>query len=223
MNYEISKTTKTEIVEGGRIKRLSVAVLVDGLYQKAPDGKLKYAHRSAEEIEKITALVRSAVGFDKERGDQIHVANLRFADREPEPVADEAGAGMFDLSKADYFHVAELAVVGLVSLLVLLFVVRPLVRRIVTPDENRSLNDLTLDLTEEARAQLPGPDAGRADAGTPDPKLLVETASATTEALKTAKMIGEAQAGAIREVGEVVHNNPDEAVNIVRNWIQQTA
>ncbi len=223
VNYEISKTTKTEIVEGGRIKRLSVAVLVDGLYQKSADGKLNYAPRSAEELEKISALVRSAVGFDKERGDQLHVANLRFADSEPGPVADQAEAGMFDLSKADYFHIAELTVIGLVSLLVLLFVVRPLVRRIVTPEGTRSLDDLALELTDEAPGQLPAPDAGGQNGGTQERKLLAAADGAGGEALKTAALAGEAEAGAIREVGEIVQNNPEEAVTIVRNWIQQTA
>ena len=67
-NYEISRVTKTEIAEGGRIKRLSVAVVVDGVYATAPDGKQTYSPRAPAEIERITALVRSAVGFDKARG-----------------------------------------------------------------------------------------------------------------------------------------------------------
>ncbi|MGD9868429.1 MAG: flagellar basal-body MS-ring/collar protein FliF, partial [Hyphomicrobiales bacterium] len=80
VNYEISRTTKTEVAEGGRIKRLSVAVLVDGTYSQAADGKIAYQERNPEQIEQIAALVRSAVGYDKTRGDQVHVANLQFAD-----------------------------------------------------------------------------------------------------------------------------------------------
>ena len=73
INYEISKTNQTEIIEGGRIKRLSVAVLVDGVYTKGADGKSTYAPRDKDELEEIADLVRSAIGFDKQRGDLINV------------------------------------------------------------------------------------------------------------------------------------------------------
>ena len=64
INYEISRTTKTEVIEGGRINRISVAVVVDGNYTKNDKGEINYEPRSKEEIERIAALVRSAIGFD---------------------------------------------------------------------------------------------------------------------------------------------------------------
>src|SRR6185436_11691375 len=60
VNYEISRTTKTEVIEGGRINRVSVAVVVDGIYTKNDKGELTYQPRSKEEIDRIAALVRSA-------------------------------------------------------------------------------------------------------------------------------------------------------------------
>ncbi len=91
VNYEISKTTKTEVIEGGRINRISVAVLVDGAYGKNDRGDVVYEPRSKEEIEQIAALVRTAIGFDQKRGDQVEVVNLRFAEtrrrRSPSPPA----------------------------------------------------------------------------------------------------------------------------------------
>ena len=222
VNYEISKTTKTEVVEGGRIKRLSVAVLVDGIYQNEGEGKFKYTPRSDEELQKISTLVRSAIGFDKKRGDQVHVANLRFAEREVPPVADKTDAGMFEFTKAEYFYIAELVVIGLISLLVLVFVVRPLVRRIVTPEVEESLEDLALEWTGNTPGQLAGDTAGQAQSGKPE-LLGPPPDTAASAALKNAKMIGEIQANTIREVGEVVENNPEEAVNIVRNWISEPA
>ena len=79
-NFEISRSTRTEVIEGGRLKRLSVAVLVDGVYTKAANGEATYAARPQEELDRITALVRTAMGFDQRRGDQLEVANLRFAE-----------------------------------------------------------------------------------------------------------------------------------------------
>ncbi|MDB5558452.1 MAG: fliF, partial [Enterovirga sp.] len=73
INYEISRTTRTEIQQVGRVKRLSVAVLVDGIYQRSPNGETVYQPRGKEDLDRIAALVRTAIGFDKDRGDQIEV------------------------------------------------------------------------------------------------------------------------------------------------------
>ena len=75
-NYEISRTTKTEVTEAGRVNRISVAVLVDGSYSKNEKGELVYKDRSKEELDRIATLVRSAIGFDQKRGDQVEVVNL---------------------------------------------------------------------------------------------------------------------------------------------------
>ena len=80
VNYEISRTTKTEMIEGGRVNRISVAVLVDGTYTRNDKGEMVYAPRAKEEIDRIAALVRSAIGFDQKRGDQVEVVNLRLAE-----------------------------------------------------------------------------------------------------------------------------------------------
>lgn len=82
-NYEINKTVEHIINSVGNIKRLSVAVLVDGAYRKtdAAGGATVepvYEPRSQEEIDRIAALVRNAVGFDNQRNDQIEVVNLAF-------------------------------------------------------------------------------------------------------------------------------------------------
>ena len=84
INYEISKTTSTEVQEGGRVKKLSVAVAVDGSYTTAADGKKTYQPRAAPEMQQIEQLVRSAIGFDEKRGDQLKVVNLPFNQQEAE-------------------------------------------------------------------------------------------------------------------------------------------
>lgn len=216
VNYEISRTTKTEVIEGGRVKRLSVAVLVDGVYQKGADGKLEYAPRPDEQLEKIGELVRSAVGFDEERGDSVYVANLRFADTSLLRPAEEAEAGLIEFTKRDYFHIAEIAVIALLSLLVLIFVVRPLVRRIITPEVDASIEDLALEWQGQAQPRIASPEGGEEQALLEPP-----LSNAASDALRSAKIIGEVQAATLREVGEVVNNNKEEALTIVRNWLQE--
>jgi flagellar M-ring protein FliF len=135
VNYEISRTSRTEVIEGGRVNRISVAVLVDGVYAKNDKGESAYAPRDKVELDRIAALVRSAIGFDQKRGDQVEIVNLRFAEL-PQNMLSEP-KGFFDLpqfTKDDIMRGIELAVMGILGLIVLFFVVRPLVRRIVTPD-----------------------------------------------------------------------------------------
>ncbi len=135
VNYEISRTTKTEVIEGGRVNRISVAVLVDGIYAKNDKGEVAYQPRSKEEIDRIAALVRTAIGFDQKRGDQVEVVNLRLAETPSIPIGEPAGWMSFlQFTKDDIMRWIELGVMALLGLLVLLLVVRPLVRRIITPE-----------------------------------------------------------------------------------------
>ncbi len=218
VNYEISRTTKTEVAEGGRIKRLSVAVLVDGIYQKNASGAVTYSPRPKAQIDQITALVRTAIGFDKDRGDQVQVVNLRFAEIQAPALADIGPQGWLDtmksLSKTDYFTIAELTVIGIMSLLVLMLVVRPLVRRILTPEApTPNMKALTADDAQVPR--LTGPDG--------EDLALPNLRNETLEALDSVRAVGEVQAKAVEDVGETVKHNPEEAVSIVRDWIQKTA
>ncbi|MGB7258230.1 MAG: flagellar basal-body MS-ring/collar protein FliF, partial [Pseudolabrys sp.] len=135
VNYEISRTTKTEIIEAGRVNRISAAVLVDGTYGKDAKGVATYQPRSKEEIDRIAALVRTAIGYDQKRGDQVEVVNLRFAETTPVPINEPTGwMSYISFTKDDIMQAAEMGVMLLLGLIVLLMVVRPLVRRIVTPE-----------------------------------------------------------------------------------------
>lgn len=226
-NFEISRVTKTTIVEGGRVKRLSVAVLVDGVYNQAADGKVTYTPRPQEQLEQIAKLVRSAIGFNQQRGDLVEIANLRFAPRPPAETLPEAEPGFLNLTKSDYFHIAELAVLLLISLLVLLFVVRPLVRRILSPETNPArITDATVQIGDDGVPQLTGPD------GTPLPAppseemkaLLAPRENKTATMMDVAQLAGEMQQESIRKAGEIVQSNPDEAVTVIRQWMnEQTA
>ena len=133
VNYEISRTTKTEVIEGGRINRVSVAVVVDGIYAKNDKGEVVYQPRSKEEIDRIAALVRTAIGFDQKRGDQVEVANLRLAETPSFPISEPAGwMSMLQFTKDDIMRGVELGVMALLGILVLLLGVRPMIRRIFT-------------------------------------------------------------------------------------------
>ncbi len=211
VNYEISRTQRTEVIEAGRIKRISVAVLVDGVYSQTPEGELNYAERPEDEMTRISALVRSAMGYDEGRGDQIEVVNLRFANA-PNSLALASGEeSLFDFSKRDIFYFVELGVIVVLSLLTLLFAVRPLIKRILTPDEPE------VPEIPEGMQMVVGPDG--------QPMALPSPEGGEGEGehdwISVAQAEGELQAGSIERVGEMIKSYPTEAVTIVRNWLQE--
>src|SRR5260370_853103 len=83
--------TTSAVNEGGLIKRLSVAVAVNGATAPGANGRPgAYRPRSAEEMQRLTTLVQSAVGFNQARGDSVQVVNVQFAS--PEAAGTEAKA-----------------------------------------------------------------------------------------------------------------------------------
>ena len=220
-NFEISNTKKTQVTEAGRIKRLSVAVLVDGIYDKAADGKITYQPRPKAQLDQIARLVRTTIGFNQTRGDQVEIANLRFAP--PVTVANlpEVEPGFLNLTKADYFYIAELAVLLLIALLALLFVVRPLIRRIVTPDNTEMVQleagpDGGVPQLTGPDGEQVGPEGGGATALPPPSPRENQTAAM----MDVAQMAGAMHDASVQKVGEIVNNNPDEAVTLIRQWMQ---
>src|SRR6187401_3221520 len=193
-NYEISRTTKTEVTEAGRVNRISVAVLVDGSYGKNEKGEMVYADRSKEQLDSIAALVRSAIGFDQKRGDQVEVVNLRFA--EPPtvpPVVEPTGwLGMFQFTKDDVMYVIELGVMMLLGLVVLFMVIRPLVKRILVTEVIPSLSGASPALADGARS-------GEAASGAPGQALLPAGSNAT-HLIDVAQVQGQVHAQAVHRV-----------------------
>ncbi|MBO6759160.1 MAG: flagellar M-ring protein FliF [Roseibium sp.] len=209
VNYEISRSTRTEVVEAGRVQRLSVAVLVDGTYAPNADGEVAYTPRSQETLDRIAVLVRSAVGFDEARGDVVEVVNLQFAMAPQGDLLADSG-GLFEFTQDDILRFAELGVLLLISLLLLLFVVRPLLRRIVTPEE------------KQPQELVIGPD-GMLVAETEVPADDEEDEDFRIEWLEDAKQQGAMQASSIAKVGDMIADYPTEAITIVRGWLDEAA
>ena len=211
-NYEISRTTKTEVTEAGRVNRISVAVLVDGSYSKNEKGELVYKERSKEELDRIAALVRSAIGFDQKRGDQVEVVNLKFAEAPAvAPIAEPTGfLGMLQFTKDDVMYVIELGVMMLLGLVVLFMVVRPLVKKVLASEEMAALTNAVTAPAGGRRAAAAAP-AGQA--------LL--PGNATAHLIDVAQVQGQVHAQSVHRVGELAERNPNETVAIVRQWLSE--
>lgn len=226
VNYEISRTTKTEVLEPGRVKRLSVAVLVDGVHGAGADGKPAYTPRSEQELGKIDALVKSAIGFDQSRGDHVEVVNLRFA--EP-PTVDAAPVEepFLGLTKLDYMQIGQFAVLSVLALIAMFFVFRPMLARIAA-SAGRTVAPLALagghQHGRSATAALSGPDgslegndiAGALTSGSDqnfDDDALIDIA----------QVAGKVKHSSVKKIGELVSDHPDESISILRSWLHETA
>jgi flagellar M-ring protein FliF len=217
INYEISRTTKTEVIEGGRVKRISVAVLVDGNYSRNDKGGLVYQKRSKEELDRIAALVRSAIGFDQKRGDQVEVVNLRFAETPGLVMAEPTGLlAYLQFTKEDILRMIELAIMLILGLVVLLFVVRPLVRRIITPEQMAALANAL------PGAQPSVPAGAAAAAVAAGEQQAIQHESETSKMIEIAQVQGSLHSQSIQKVGELADRNPQETVSIIRQWLHET-
>ncbi|HYC12724.1 MAG TPA: flagellar basal-body MS-ring/collar protein FliF [Stellaceae bacterium] len=227
VNYEISKTVRSQVHEAGDVKRLSVAVLVDGNYEGKPDGSKTYSPRSPEEMKQIAALVRSAIGFDEKRGDSIEVANLRFAVPD-EPGAAPAAPTIFGFERAEVFRMGETLVIAVVALLVILLVVRPVLFRLLEGGGAGAGAETAGLLPEPAYAgapQLPPPPGMSSLSGPAGtsvvPAQMPRPQAPVEQMIDIGQVEGRVAASSIRKIGEIVDKHPEEAVAIVRSWMYQ--
>ena len=216
VNYEISRSTKTEVTEGGRVNRISVAVLVDGTYGRNDKGEIGYLPREKEEIDRIAALVRTAIGFDQKRGDQVEVVNLRFAEVPGNAVAEPSGwLASLQFTKDDVMHWVELVVMLLLGCVVLLMVVRPLVRRILAP-EAPPAPEVAI------AAALAGGDVQGAIAAGATADDIKAVSSNTAKMIDIAQVQGQVHAQSVQKVGDLADRNPNETISIIRSWLHES-
>lgn len=200
-NYEISRQTRHVQELGGTVKRLSVAVMVDGTYDKSVDkekgASLQYKPRSPEEMQYFQKLVRNAIGYNEERGDQVEVASMAFALSamvEPEPAAIEKWREVME-------WLAMPIVYLLIAVGVLLFVIKPFFRILTTKQlEGRR----TVERVEGGR-YVAGVAGGRE--GEEEEDLSLAPKGLTDQ----------------ERIYRLAQSDPDRAADLVRRWLREGA
>ncbi len=250
-NYEINKTITTSNNDSGTLKRLSVAVVVDGEGAKA---------RSAADMTQIEALVKSAMGFDPARGDQLQVKNMAFA-RLDAGDSTPAEKPLLGLDSAYWFKIIEAAILCVTALLIGLFVMRPLINRMFAAQGGSGAFGGAIPLLANGSpvaGALPAPSgihaalantqaalaggqtahyAGAPALGAPGmPGGHGLPPGATSQQIQQAeRLVAVAKTGGIdlsqieggfgensvKKVGEVVSAHPEEALSIIRTWLHQ--
>ena len=195
INYEISRKISKTVEPDGRIKRVAVAVLIDGKYETITkdDGteEKKYIPRTEEEINKFTNIVKNAVGFSEERGDTVTVENIPFA---PDTVVTTEGVEATASMIPPYLikDIIRIAIAGVLMLVIFLFVIRPIIRRVV--EENRALDSIQKSLAEGRLALEKGEDK---------------------------KMLESGRGGEAERLKELVRQNPQQAAIVIKNWLKE--
>jgi len=215
VNFEISKRVVNQVRDTGIVKRLSIAVLVDGAYELDANDDRVYRARTKEEMDMLASLVKGAIGFDQNRGDVVEVINMRFADAElpPPPKLDL----FFGMEKQDFLKVAEMLVILILAILVILLVVRPLISRAfeALPGAMSSMAEGGRMIADQAQL------AAGALAAPPSPDGAVPEEDMFEELIDIDRVEGRVKASSVKKVGEIVEKHPDEALSIVRNWLYQ--
>ncbi len=213
-NYEIGKTIRNQVREVGEIKRLSVAVLVDGAYTTSAEGVRTYTPRPQAELDQLATLVKSAVGFDTARGDKIEIVNMQFAEIE---VPEETTETLLGFNKSDLLDAVELITIAVMMILVVLLVIQPMVNRLLDSEgrQPRAAND-----AEQSYEMLPGAENKPALTGPNYAGALPGPAQADDSTMIDMNRVdGQVKASTIRKVEEIVTAYPTETVSVIRNWM----
>lgn len=193
INYEISRTVRHFVREGGEIKNLSVAVLVEGNYANV-DGQDQYVPMPQEMINKLQVLVQRAIGFDAKRGDKIELIDMPFKVME--------GQDMYKppfLSRDDILRLTEYGLLFLGLVFILLFVVRPMLKaaqKAATPETVAQMKDL----------------------GAPDGTVASSQEEEETM-IDLAKVEGRVRESTVKKVTEIIDNNPEQTLSVIRSWL----
>jgi flagellar M-ring protein FliF len=218
-NYEISKTVKTSTVDQGTVKKLSVAVVVDGA-----DNNGKYVARTPQEMKEIDALVKSAIGYDAARGDQVQVLNMPFA-RVDTTVGTPPPEPLLGLDGSAWFKIIEAAILSVTALLIGLFVLRPLISRMFSPVP------MAITLPGGGQISSSSPVAGQLSAPAPQGQQgqqviaqggeMPALSAPRENMIDISRIEGQVRESSVKKVGEVVQSHPEEALAILRTWLHQ--
>lgn len=132
-NYEIDRTLNYTRQPGGRLRRLTVAVLIDNVRSVGKDGKVKETPLSKEQLDHVNQLVKDAVGFDESRGDNVNVVNASFTEEAPAAEAEGALETRKFWESPLFQDMAKIVAGALVLLVLVLSVLRPLVKSLIGP------------------------------------------------------------------------------------------
>ncbi len=221
-NYEITKTVRNLVREQAQIRRISVAVLIDGTEDRAADGTTTWRARTPEDLEQMTRLVKTAIGFDAKRGDQLELVNMRFAVQDTQATPEPARLLGLPIGKDDLLSIGRTAIPALVVLVMLLVILRPMVARLTAPMEPATDG---LAFAGADPRMLPGDPAARPAGSNRNALTTTDGGDGADgdeeEIINMQNVEGALKATSVRRLTTLVERHPEESLSIVRTWLRQ--
>lgn len=222
-NYEIGKTVRTLIHDQPQIRRLNLAVMIDGVDAPGPDGTPQWSPRPPDELARIGSLVRTAIGYNEQRGDHVEIVSMRFS--APDEAATQPAPGWIGrlAASADMPRLVQTVFVAIIALLALLFVLRPMALRLSTAAaRGEALPDASalaaLPDGPPGAAALPGTGAPGGSSDAKEHERLEDEAM-----MHLANVDGQLRVSSIRRIAALVAKYPEASLTIVRGWMLQEA
>jgi flagellar M-ring protein FliF len=199
-NYEIDRTVAYTRQPAGRLRRVTVAVLIDNLRATGKDGKATETPLSKDQLDHINQLVKDAVGYDESRGDSVNVVNASFT-QEPTVPANEGDLQSSKFWESPLFLDIAKIIGGLIVLLVLvLSVLRPMIKTLIGPPPPQRVEVFPRPVAEP---QLP-------------PEQLAAQQAALPSAVAAANATHEQQ---VVQARTLVNQDPKRVAQVVRGWV----
>jgi flagellar M-ring protein FliF len=220
INFEVSETEREVLRAPGSIKRLTVAVLVNDETSIGEDGQISSSPRSEEELQSLRELVSSAVGYNEERGDVITIKSMAL--QSIAPTGTEVSDSLLNQFQVDLMSAIQMAVLALVTLILGLFVIKPLLSK-PNPLESADTESLNSTNTIALGDELsPATDGGSAD--TIDlPELDLNTSLGDLPELPGLPNMGmpAASSDPVDRLRTMIGDRQEESVQILRTWLEE--
>ena len=232
VNYEVSEIQREILKSPGAIKRLTVAVLMDGTRQIDDTGAQMFTPRSTDEMAELRELVAAAVGYSEARGDVITLKSLEF-----EPIAEQgsiAAPGLMQSLNLNVMSIIQLVVLGIVSLILGLFVVRP----ILNSKPTSAVAELAPPMNSIPPAPFPDGFGGSEpaaltgeidDGGFSPPAMatitdfdMPEMDSASIGDFATAGDMGGDSNDPVARLKQLIEDRQEETVEVLRGWMDDS-
>ena len=235
VNYEVSETQREIMKFPGAIKRLTVAVLVNGTQQISDTGEQVFTPRSVDEMDGLRELVAAAVGFDEARGDVITLKSMEF-----KPIVEQGSAAAPTFMQSlnlNVMSIIQIAVLGIVTLVLGLFVVRPIlnstpstaVAELPPPSNQIPPAPFPEGMGNGNASTLPAL-TGEIDDGNFMPPAMAtvsdfempEMATATIGDFDAIGGMGGAPIDPVARLREMIEERQDETVEVLRGWMEES-
>jgi len=213
VNYEVSETQREIIKAPGAIKRISVAVLVNGIEDPATPGVV--SPRSDAELAQFSELVQSAVGFDETRGDIITVQSMAFTPLAPQG-SGPTSPPLFNMA-VDIMTLLQMLILAIVIIVIALLVIRPILKPNARTDE---LPVLASPQQSGATTGALTSDIGFAN-GPGGEVTVIDSDSVAPSGSRELTTLSGVDESPIQRLREMIEMRQDETIDILRQWLEQ--